>query len=214
MNAPIPIYLIGLTGNIATGKSAVARMLAELGAHVIDADALVHRLERRGTPVYEAIVAGFGEGILRADGEIDRARLGDHVFSDPAALARLEAIVHPAVGAEIEAQIASLSQSTEGGAGDRPIVIVIEAIKLFEAGLHTRCQAVWVVTAPYPVQLERLMRTRGWSETEARLRIKAQPPQSEKIARADVVIDNSGNLEHTRAQVVEHYQAIRRSIGI
>lgn len=194
------MYLIGLTGNIATGKSVVARILTDLGAHVIDADALVHQLQRRGTSLHAAIVAEFGPGILDAEGEIDRARLGAHVFADPAALARLEAIVHPAVNQEIEQQL-SRAQADP--------IIVIEAIKLIETNWHTRCNALWVVTAAYHTQLERLMRTRGLTEAQARMRIEAQPPQSEKIALADIVIDNNGSLEHTRAQVIRHYLEIK-----
>ncbi len=205
----MPIYLIGLTGNIATGKSAVARMLAELGAHVIDADAEVHRLQKPGTPVYAAIVAQFGPGILRADGEIDRARLGALVFSNPAALARLEAIVHPAVNQEIEFQISNFKSKISNLKFEilNPI-IVIEAIKLIETNQHKTCNALWVVTAPYQMQLERLMRTRKLSEAEARTRIEAQSPQADKIALADVVIDNSGSLEQTRRQVSQHLKAI------
>lgn len=207
------MYLIGLTGNIATGKSVVARILAELGAYVIDADALVHRLQRRGTPLHAAIVAEFGPDILDAAGEIDRARLGARVFSDPAALARLEAIVHPAVNQEIEQQISRLQAhqqpATPASRTTQHNIIVIEAIKLIETNWHTRCNAVWVVTASYQTQLERLMRTRGLTEAQARLRIEAQPPQSEKIALADVVIDNNGSLEHTRAQVIRHYMEIK-----
>jgi len=199
------MYLIGLTGNIATGKSTVAKLLAALGAHIIDADELVHQLERRGTPVYDAIVAEFGAGILQGDGEIDRARLAAQVFSNPVALARLEGVVHPAVGQEIERQISKLT--TQNSQLKTP-VIVIEAIKLIETGRHTSCNALWVVTAPYEVQLERLMRTRHLTEAQARTRIEAQPPQSAKIILADVVIDNSGPLEHTRAQVIQHYSQI------
>ncbi len=198
----LSMYIIGLTGNIAAGKSAVAKLLAELGARVIDADALVHQLEQRGTPTYDAIVAEFGPGILRDDGDIDRARLGARVFSDPSAMARLEAIVHPAVGVELERQISQLTSQTPDS------IIVIEAIKLIEAGLHKRCDALWVVAAPYRLQLERLIRTRGLSEAEARTRIEAQSPQSEKIALASVVIDNSGDLEHARVQVLKHYSGI------
>jgi dephospho-CoA kinase len=198
------IYLIGLTGNIATGKSLVGRMLGELGAHVIDTDGLVRDLQRKGTRVYAAIVAEFGAGILRPDGEIDRARLGEWVFSDPDALRRLESIVHPAVGRAIEEQISRIETRTS----HENAVVVIEAIKLIEAGLSRRCDALWVVTSGQQAQLERLMRSRRLSEADARLRIEAQPPQSEKAALADVLIENNGTLDDLREQVERHWVTI------
>ena len=192
-------YIIGLTGNIATGKSTVAGMLAELGATVIDADALVHELQRRGTPVYDAIVAAFGRGILDRGGEIDRRALGAIVFADAEKLRTLESIVHPAVLIESDRRLRS---------APAPIV-VYEAIKLIEAGRAAMCDAVWVVTARPDVQLERLRRTRGLSEVEAQRRIDAQPPQDQKLKYAHVVIDNSGDLVETRRQVTAAFQAIR-----
>src|SRR5512135_1173909 len=154
-------YLIGLTGNIATGKSTVAKMLEELGATVIDADALVHELQRQGTPVFDDIVAAFGPGILDQTGEIDRKALGAIVFADPAQLRALESIVHPAVLIESMRRIAEAPTP----------VIVYEAIKLIEAGRAEMCDALWVVVAQPEVQLERLMRTRSLSEADARQRI-------------------------------------------
>ena len=192
-------YLIGLTGNIGTGKSTVARMLADLGAMVLDADALVHDLQRKGTPAYGAIVAEFGPGILRADGEIDRPALGAIVFDDPSRLRALEAIVHPAVAVESARRLSEAATD----------VVVYEAIKLIEAGRHAMCDAVWVVTAPREVQVERLMRDRVMSESEASRRIDAQPPPEEKLKHATVVIDNGGSLAATRAQVERAYAAIR-----
>ena len=154
-------YLIGLTGNIATGKSTVAQMLEELGTTVIDADALVHELERKGTPVYSDIVAAFGPGILDQVGEIDRKALGAIVFVDPAQLRKLESIVHPAVLLE------SVRRITEAATP----VVVYEAIKLIEAGRAEMCDALWEVTARSEVQLQRLMRDRHMSEDEARQRV-------------------------------------------
>jgi dephospho-CoA kinase len=191
-------YLIGLTGNIATGKSVVAKMLEELGATVLDADALVHELQRKGTPVYNDIVAAFGPGILDREGEIDRKALGAIVFTDPAQLRTLESIVHPVV--LIESMRRIMEAPTR--------VVVYEAIKLIEAGRAEMCDALWVVTARSDVQLQRLMRDRQMSEADARQRLEAQPPQSEKIKRATVVIDNSGSLDETRQQVTAAFRVI------
>ncbi len=191
-------YLVGLTGNIATGKSTVAKMLEELGATVIDADALVHELQRKGTSVYDDIVAAFGAGILDRAGEIDRKALGAIVFADAAQLRKLESIVHPAVLIE---SMRRISEATTP-------VAVYEAIKLIEAGRVEMFDALWVVTARSDAQVRRLMRDRQMSEAEARQRVEAQPPQSEKVTRATVVIDNSGTLEDTRRQVATAFQAI------
>ncbi|MBI5563345.1 MAG: dephospho-CoA kinase [Chloroflexi bacterium] len=193
-------YLIGLTGNIATGKSAVAKMLHDLGATVIDADALVHELQRPGTPTYDAIVAAFGRGILDRVGEIERKALGAIVFADPDRLRVLESILHPAVAIESQRRIAAATTH----------VIVYEAIKLIEAGRAEMCDALWVVTARPEVQLQRLMQYRGLSEAEAQQRIDAQPPQGEKLKYATVVIDNSGELSDTRHQVRAAFEAIER----
>lgn len=191
-------YLIGLTGNIATGKSVVLGMLRYLGARTIDADALVHQLMAKETPIWRAILDEFGEGVLGPEGEIDRGELGTIVFADAEALRKLEAIVHPAVTARMDELI---RQATEP-------VVVVEAIKLIEAGWHRTYDALWVVTCSREQQLERLMRTRKLSQDEALLRIEAQPPQKEKIARADVVIDNSGSLEETRKQVEREWEKL------
>ena len=196
----MPKYLIGLTGNIATGKSTVARMLSELGATVIDADALVHDLQRPGTSTYEAIVAAFGRGILDRVGEIDRKALGSIVFADADHLRRLESILHPAVAIESQRRIATAPTR----------VIVYEAIKLIEAGRAGMCDAIWVVTARPDVQLQRLMHDRELSEAEAQQRINAQPPPSEKLKYAAVVIDNSGELTATHRQVRAAFEAIER----
>jgi len=191
-------YLIGLTGNIATGKSVVLRMLQRLGARAIDADALVHQLMAKRTPVWQAILDEFGEGILGPEGEIDREKLGAIVFADAEALNRLEAIIHPAVTARVDELI---RQATEA-------VVVVEAIKLIEAGWHRTCDALWVVTCSKEQQLERLMRARKLSRDEALLRIEAQPPQEDKVALADVVIDNSGSLKETREQVEREWERL------
>lgn len=192
--------LIGLTGNIATGKSTVAEMLAELGAAIIDADKVAHQVMRPGTLVHADIVEAFGPQILTPDGAIDRKRLGRLVFADREALARLEAIVHPATLEAIDRRIAATAAD----------VVVVEAIKLIQSGLADKCQSVWVTVCRPEQQVARLMEHRGISRAEARQRVEAQRPQEERAAQADVVIDNTGALAATREQVVA---AWRRVVG-
>lgn len=184
-------FLIGLTGNIATGKSEAAQILAELGALVIDADRVAHEVMRPGGPAYDAVVEAFGREVLAADATIDRARLGEVVFRDPIALQRLEAAVHPSTIAEVDRRIARASEP----------VVVVEAIKLIEAGMHRYYDALWVVTAPRSVQISRLVTTRGLTEREAALRVDAQSPQEEKAEQADVIIVNDGDLDTLREKV-------------
>jgi dephospho-CoA kinase len=184
--------VIGLTGNIATGKSLVGKILVRLGAEHIDADQLAHQAMACGQPAWQRIVATFGEDVLQPDGEIDRHKLGAIVFSDRDALAQLEHIVHPEVIGCTQERIAASEAS----------VVVVEAIKLIESGMVIQlCDHLWVVCAPREVQIERLMDQRGLSYEDAVLRIDAQPPQSGKVARADVVIDNGGTIEATERQV-------------
>jgi dephospho-CoA kinase len=194
-------YVIGLTGNIATGKSVVSEMLDRLGAEAIDADALAHELMGKGGPVWQAVVREFGQDILCSDGSINRKRLGSIVFADEAALRRLEALVHPAVIART-AELIERSQEP---------VVVIEAIKLIEAGMDKACDALWVTTCRKEQQLARLVEQRGLTEDEARQRIEAQPPQEAKLALADVIIDNSGSLDETWRQVKSEWDKIEVS---
>lgn len=194
--------IIGLTGSIACGKSTVVAWLRGLGAHTIDADAVTHALQQPGQPVYDEIVAAFGTDILSAPaGPIDRRRLGAVVFADPAALRRLEQIVHPAVRHRITAWLAELA-STHPSA-----VAVIDAVKLLEGGWRDRCTAVWLVVCDPQQQFERLVARRGLTPEEARARLAAQPPEGPRRAAADVVIENSGTLEATHAQVVAAFRA-------
>lgn len=183
--------VIGLTGNIGTGKSTVAAMLADLGADVIDADKVAHAVMRCGTRVHREVVEAFGPGILSANGEVAREPLGSIVFANPSALAELEAIVHPAVIKVIDRRIA------ETGA----VVVVIEAIKLIESGLADRCDSIWVTTCRPDQQIRRIMQARNLSADSAKQRMEAQAPQAEKVARADSVIHNEGSLSATREQV-------------
>lgn len=191
-------YVIGLTGNIATGKSVVRKMLEHLGAYGIDADALAHRTYAHGAPGYKPVVEAFGKWILGPDGQIDRARLAKVVFSEPAALSALESIVHPLVGQAVDILIRRSTQE----------VIVIEAIKLMESELRSQCDSLWVTYAPPEIQIARLMQKRGLSEETARQRINAQPPQDVKIAAADMIIRNGGGFEETWRQVLRAWQTV------
>lgn len=191
--------VVGLTGGIATGKSTVAHMLTRLGAAVIDADAIVHELQAPGTPVLRGIVAAFGPEILRPDGSLDRARLGRHVFADPEARARLNGIVHPAVGAEMARRLEAARR-----AGARLVVLDIPLLLESRArggGAGDLVEAVILVYAPEALQVERQMARDRTSREEAQARVRAQMPIEEKRRLADHVIDNSGSLEETRRQV-------------
>jgi dephospho-CoA kinase len=192
-------YLIGLTGNIATGKSEVGRILSQLGAKVIDADQVAHAVMEPQGPAFDQVVETFGPDILREDGRVDRAKLGGIVFRDRAALHRLEAAVHPATIAEVGRRISHASEP----------VVVVEAIKLIEAGMHRLYNALWVVTAPRVLQIKRLRENRGLSEEEASLRVDAQPPQEEKVALADRVFVNDGDLNELEGKVRAAWAEIR-----
>lgn len=195
-------YAIGLTGNIAVGKSVVRQMLQHLGAYTIDADGLSHQAMQPGAPAYRPVVETFGQFILDQDRRIDRALLGRIVFANPQALAKLEAIVHPVVGQAINTLVLRSKQR----------VIVIEAIKLLEGDLAKAVDTVWVVNAAPDVQLRRLVEKRKMSEAEARQRIAAQAPQTQKLAQANVVIDNSGNVDLTWQQVQQAWTLVRQAV--
>lgn len=189
-------YVIGLTGNIGTGKSVVRRMLEHMGAFGIDADALSHRVIAKSAPGYQPVVEMFGRWVVGPDGEIDRGRLGRVVFSDKEALALLESIVHPLVQQAVDWMIRRSPKK----------VVVIEAIKLLESSLVKGCDSIWVVTTPQQTQLERLMLKRGMREAEARQRILNQSSQEQKAAAAQVVIKNGGTIEDTWRQVSAGWQ--------
>ena len=191
-------YVIGLTGNIATGKSVVRRMLEHLGAMGVDADALSHQALAKGGPAYAQALKTFGEWLLGPEGEISRAALGKVVFADAKALAKLEAIIHPIVGQALDFLV-KRSQAQ---------VVVIEAIKLIESGLAKDCDAVWVVNTPEAVQVLRLINKRKMPEDEAVQRISVQSPQADKLKAAAVVIQNAGSFEETWVQVQAAFSKI------
>jgi len=197
------MMMIGLTGNIASGKSTVAHLFAARGATIIDADALSRRAVEPGTPALRSIVARWGTGVLSPDGSLDRAALRHVVFDRPDELEALNAIVHPEVGRLRDEEIAEASAR-----GDR--VVVCDIPLLFERRLADSFTRIVLVDAPRPIRLERLMRDRGLSQEEAVQMIAAQMPAELKRARADFVIENAGTREQLADRVREVWDAITR----
>jgi dephospho-CoA kinase len=190
---------VGLTGGVASGKSTVSSLLRELGAVVIDADALAREVVAPGSPGLEAVVGEFGPGVLSSDGGLDRARLGALVFGDADRREALEAIIHPLVRA----------RAVELEAAAPPGVLVVHDIPLLvETGQSGDFDAVLVVDVPDDLQVERAVRERGWSEAEARARIAAQATREDRLAAATYVIDNSATLEDLRHRVTEVFEQL------
>lgn len=196
-------FVIGVTGNIACGKSLVMTYLAELGAETIDADKVYHRLIEPHMPLWLALRERFGKAIIRDDETIDRAALGKIVFSDPLALADLDALTHPEVVVEIRTMIATSTAK----------VTAVDAVKLIESGLDRDCDAVWVVVCDPDVAIERLMKRNGLSHSDAAARVAAQPDIAPKRAIADAIIDNSGSRESTHEQVTLAWFGLRLPSG-
>jgi dephospho-CoA kinase len=189
------MHLIGLTGGIASGKSTVARRLAEHGAIIIDADVISREVVAPGTPALAAIAHEFGAGILGKDGALDRAQLGGIVFGDSQKLEKLNAIVHPAVKTRT-AQLLAAAKAENPDA-----VVVYDVPLLVEADVAHNYDEVVVASAPEEVRIQRMMELRGMTEEAARARIGAQAPEAKRLAIADVVIDTGGELQHTLDQV-------------
>ncbi|MCM2418748.1 dephospho-CoA kinase [Streptomyces sp. RKAG293] len=195
---------VGLTGGIGAGKSEVSRLLASYGAVVVDADKIAREVVEPGSPGLAAVVAEFGTEILTPDGALDRPRLGSIVFADPARLQALNAIVHPLVGRR--------SAELEGAAG--PDDIVIHDVPLLtENALSELYDLVVVVDASPATRLDRLVRLRGMDEGEARSRMAAQATREQRLAIADVVLDNDGPLEALEPQVKRVWQQLRDRLG-
>jgi dephospho-CoA kinase len=198
------MILIGLTGNIASGKSTVADLLAERGVTIVDADLLARRAVEPGTSSLDRIRARWGNEVLRPDGSLDRAALRHRVFSDPTQLEELNAILHP--------EIARLRDELVGRARDRgDRIVVCDIPLLFERHLTDDFDGIVLVDAPRPLRLERLMKERGIEETEAMAMIAAQMPSELKRARADHVIDNGGSLTSLDEQVEQIWQSWQSS---
>ncbi|HEX6050210.1 MAG TPA: dephospho-CoA kinase [Gemmatimonadaceae bacterium] len=200
---PLGMLLIGLTGNIASGKSTVARLLSERGATIIDADVLARRVVEPGMPAFDEIVRRWGKGVVDVDGNLDREALRRLVFSNHEELEELNRIVHPEVAAYRDRLVNEARQR-----GDR--LVVCDIPLLFERGLVDDFDRIVLVDAPRPVRLERLMRERGLSETEAMDMMTAQMPAELKRARADYVIDNMGTVRELEERVSEVWQALER----
>jgi dephospho-CoA kinase len=194
------VILVGLTGGIGSGKSTVSALLAERGAVIVDADVITRELQRPGQPVLAAIVERFGQNVLLPDGELDRPALAAVVFSDPDALKDLNAMVHPAVGAEIARRI-------EAARGTDAVVVL--DIPLLAENPRKGLAATVVVDTPVDVAVERLVRFRGMDEADARARIARQASREERAAGADRIVDNTGDLGALEAQVDDLWAWLR-----
>lgn len=198
---------VGLTGNIASGKSSVARVWRSLGAPVIDADVLARRAVEPGSPGLRAIRERWGQEVLTGSGELDRAALRRVVFADPAERERLEGIVHPAVAALRDEEVRRVEERGEP-------VVVADIPLLFEVGMQSQFDVVVLVDAPEEVRLERLVRDRGLDADEARSMIRAQMPAALKRAGADRVIENDGTLEELERRAAEAWAWLRSRAGL
>ena len=185
---------IGLTGGIGSGKSVVADLLRQQGAAIIDADRLGHEAYTPNSEAWRQVLAAFGEGILTAEGEIDRRKLAAIVFSDPAQLQRLNGIMHPLMAGMVQQRKVQLAEANAA-------VAVVEAAVLFEAGWETLVDEVWTTVAPDDVVIERLRQRNGLSAQEASKRINSQMSSQDRIRRSDVVIENTSDLVALQHQV-------------
>lgn len=185
--------ILGITGNIASGKTSVGQILLELGAErYIDADEVVHRLYLSGQPIAVQVAGAFGPDVMAQDGSVNRQALGALVFHDAEAMRHLEAIVHPAVGGAIAQELARVSPTG---------IAIIDAVKLLEGGSGRFCQSKWMVVCSEEQERARLMERNHLSYEEAEARLRAQPSAADRLSLVDEVIDNSGTLEETRRQV-------------
>ena len=199
------MLLVGLTGGIGAGKSTVAKLLAEHGAVLIDADAIVRELQQPGTEVFRAIVDRFGPQVVASDGALDRERLADIVFRDDDARSALNAIVHPAVYAVMSERIASMKDD------DR--VVVLDIPLLAEAGGGGSMDSVVVVEADEEMRVARVVSERGIDAEDVRARMAAQASPEQREALADVIIRNNGSREDLRAQVDALWERLRARLG-
>ncbi|MCG9969383.1 dephospho-CoA kinase [Pelotomaculum terephthalicicum JT] len=194
------MLIIGLTGNIGSGKSTVSRYLESLGSTVIDADQVAREIVQPGSPALKEIVRVFGTRVLNSEGALDRKKMGSIVFTDPDARVKLNGITHPRIVEAIEKEKLKLNNLP----GSRDKLLVIDAPLLIEAGLHKSVDEIWVVKVDDQKQIERLIERDGLSDEEAKKRVAAQMPQAEKLKYARRVIDNNGSPEETKRQIDRH----------
>jgi dephospho-CoA kinase len=193
---------VGLTGGIGAGKSEVTRRFAALGAHIIDADAIAREVVEPGTPGLQAVIAEFGPDVRAADGSLDRDAVAAKVFSDDEARARLNAIVHPLIGERVFELLAEFEAADPGG------ILINDVPLIAEAGVAERYEAIVVVDAPVDVQLDRLVRLRGMTREAAQARIDVQASREDRLALADFVITNDGDLDALDRRVNEVWTAL------
>jgi len=194
-----PVLVLGLTGGIGSGKSTVSALLEERGAVVVDADRIVRELQQPGEPVFEAMVEAFGEGIVAADGTLDRQAVADLVFNDAEELKQLNGIVHPAVGARIMERLAELADTDE--------VVILDIPLLVEKGGYETGGTIVVDVDP-EVAVQRLVENRGFDADDARARMAAQATREQRLEKATVVLDNSGTVGDLERRVGELWERI------
>ncbi len=201
------MIVIGLTGGIATGKSEVARILQRLGAVIIDADQVGHQAYTPHSETWDEVVKAFGSGILQPDGNIDRGTLGAIVFSDPRRLDQLNRIMHPRMAKMVSERIENLRESD-------PPAVVLEAAVLFEAGWESLVDEVWTTETPVQSAVDRLIARNGLAEDDARKRISSQMSAQERVARSQVVVDNSGDLPRLNTLVESLWNSrVKEKVG-
>jgi dephospho-CoA kinase len=207
------VLRVGLTGGIGSGKSEVSRRLAAHGAVVIDADVAAREVVQRGTPGLARVAEAFGTGVLGPDGTLDRERLGAIVFRDPGLRAKLNAIVHPLVGDWMRAAERAAIDAAGGDAAARDLIVVHDVPLLAENGRADDFDLVLVVDVPPELQVERLVSQRGMTPDQARDRMAAQTTRQQRLAIADLVIDNSGSLDDLNRRVDQAWADLQRRIS-
>ena len=201
------MQVIGLTGGIASGKSAVAAIFQKAGAIIIDADRIARAVVKKGLPAYREIVAQFGTEVLLSNGEINRNMLGDIIFKNPQKKQLLNSIVHPHVSEEVNRRIKQIQKAHPNA------VVVLDVPLLIEAGMHNNLSEIIVVYTPQDIQIQRLMQRDHISEADALARVQSQMPIEEKKQQASIVIDNSGTVENTRRQTLEIIKRLKAGVA-